>query len=177
MTHAHVGNALVLRNQQYSSCRNVGATYRVGYMRETPEMMRLLSNDKYQARRENSYLPGAGVHRDHKGGAPRVRPGTLHSFPGWPLRSLLKQSIGHAIYGWGESAFAQLPEKKIKVISLLPGISHLGLVPGPPSCFLPLTPRALDCCIAGFCSSVRSIIIRMPKNTFALVYCNRAYMQ
>ncbi len=33
------------------------------------------------------------------------------------------------------------------------------------------------CCIAGFCSSVRSIIIRMPKNTFALVYCDRACMQ
>ncbi len=29
----------------------------------------------------------------------------------------------------------------------------------------------------GFCSSVRSIIIRMPKNTFALVYYDRAYMQ
>ncbi len=31
-----------------------------------------------------------------------------------------------------------------------------------------------DCCMLGFCSSVRSIIIRMPKNTFALVYCDRA---
>ncbi len=32
-------------------------------------------------------------------------------------------------------------------------------------------------CVLGFCSSVRSIIIRMPKNTFALVYCDRACMQ
>ncbi len=35
----------------------------------------------------------------------------------------------------------------------------------------------VQCCIAGFCSSVRSIIIRMPKSTFTLVYCDRACMQ
>ncbi len=34
-----------------------------------------------------------------------------------------------------------------------------------------------QCCMLGFCSSVRSIIIRMPKNTFALVYWDRACMQ
>ncbi len=37
--------------------------------------------------------------------------------------------------------------------------------------------HSVECCMLGFCSSVRSIIIRMPKNTFALVYCNRACMQ
>ncbi len=35
----------------------------------------------------------------------------------------------------------------------------------------------LWCCISWFCSSVRSIIIRMPKNTFAWVCCDRACMQ
>ncbi len=37
--------------------------------------------------------------------------------------------------------------------------------------------RAEWCCMLGFCSSVRSIIIRMPKNTFVLVYWDRACMQ